>query len=185
MFKSATLVLFAAALGARAAINVSTPADAAQCSSLEFNANGDTPGPYYAYVMKSDQPCGDPVSQEITIDASGNFKWTAPTAGRYVVVVDNGDGTVEGWSNSFNINDAGISNCAEAASAPTTSTTASTTAHGTTLTTGRGATSVPINAAQTTGGVADDSQTGGASRSAVGGFTALTLLGAVAAALSF
>lgn len=189
MFKSASLALFAFALGARAVINVSTPGDSPQCSSFTFNVSGDTPGPYFAYIMESDAPCGNPVSDEITVDpSSGNFNWTAPNGGRYVAVVDNQDGTVEGWSWSFNVQDEGISNCATVASSPssTSTTSSSTTIHPTTYynTGAHGATTnAPVNAAQTTG-TGSTSQTGGASRSAVGGFTALTLVGAVAAILS-
>lgn len=175
MFAFTSVALLALAAIARAEITVSTPSSLELCKTAEFQIGGSTQGPYYAWVTKGTDPCGDAYHEDIAVD--GNvFKWAPdlPKGTSVMIQITNASGDVEGWSGALTITGDNTS-CVTSGSSGATTATRTGTANG-----NRSTTSVPANAASTP----SDTATSGAGRTAFGAASALTVVGAAMAVLA-
>lgn len=180
MFAIASLAVLALALGVRADLVIDTPDSITQCSPVTFQISGSTPGPYYAFVVNSGDPCGNALA-EIDNISGNSFTWTptVPAGTSIAIAIESEDGSTEGWSGAVTIG-AGDSGCLTgSSSAPASSSTPATT---TTHSTAHAVTySAPENVASD---AAATTSTSGASRAVVGASSVLALVGAAVAALS-
>jgi hypothetical protein len=115
--------------GANAALVVSTPGTAVQCTDTQITVSGAT-GQYYISVVPADDPCAHDALFESDALTGDSFTWkTNLPAGTQAVIVVDDDAGNEAWSGTFTIG-AGDASClnasssGSASSAPSTSSSA-------------------------------------------------------------
>lgn len=185
MFALAPLAILALALGVRADLVVSTPDSLTQCQQATFQISGSSQGPYYAFIVNSNDPCGDAL-QEIDNISGTSFNWNVnvPSGTSVMVALESEDGT-EGWSGAITIG-SGDGSCLSSSSSAASSTPASSSSHAASTAHAGSTYVVPENvaASQSASLAQDQNTTSGASRSVVGVSSIVALVGAAVAALS-
>lgn len=125
MFRSTAILLVSLAVAAQAAIDVTTPSNDGSlnlCEKYTFNISGDSPGPYYGFIVSGEDPCG-PSLKDIGPITGNTYEWTVDVKipeGKTIMLAIENDGDVDGYSGKLQIKGSN-SACIAAASSPLTS----------------------------------------------------------------